>query len=140
MNRKAFHRLFLTVVLLFAVVLSCLSCSDQSQKNFGEASGEVYRGAGELQTSAQIDVRDAEDAKTDFQSGFTLTDDAGSEILRTDLTGSVVVYKQGEDIKYKTNFNFFGTTYFKWWYFVVTFVLINILTTFCFNKKTFKNS
>lgn len=84
MNRKAFHRLFLPVVLLFAVVLSCLSCSDQSQKNFGEASGEVYRGAGELQTSAQIDVRDAEDAKTDFQSGFTLTDDAGNEIPPTD--------------------------------------------------------
>ena len=71
------------------------------------------------------------------EEALTRLNNAGSEILRTDLTGSIVIYKQGEKVKYKTNFKFFGTTYFKWWYFVVTFVLVSLLTTFSFNKKKF---
>ena len=57
-----------------------------------------------------------------------------SKILRTDLSGSIIIYKNNESIEYKTNFNFVGTLYFKWWYFVVTFILLTLFITFSLNK------
>lgn len=62
-------------------------------------------------------------------------DNINSKVLRTDLTGSIVVYKNDETIKYKTNFNFIGTVYFTWWYFVVTLITLTLIITFSLKPK-----
>lgn len=73
------------------------------------------------------------------QEVLTRLENAHSVIYRTDLTGSVVVYKNGEDTQIKTNFNFVGTIYFKWVYFVISFIIIDAVIIFSVHFKTKNN-